>query len=159
MTRLIRLSETKSALVDADRYDELANYRWKSRPHRTRPEKNGYVYCYSGNRTIYLHRLVMGEPVGRVDHRNGDPFDNRRDNLRIATQTQNLGNMALSTRNRSGYKGVSFDKRKRKWRATLLFEGKHHHLGYFSEPRDAAMRYDEAARQQFGEFARTNFVR
>lgn len=154
--KTIQLNHGKAAIVDDDLYDELSSYRWKYRRHRTRPEKDGYVYCYSSSRTVYMHRFVMEEPAGRVDHRNGDPLDNRRSNLRLASQTQNLGNAALSTRNKSGYKGVSLEKRTQKWRATIRFKHKHYELGLFDDPLEAARRYDQAALELFGEFARTN---
>src|SRR5262245_55156316 len=86
--------------------------------------------------TVRFHRLVMGvtDPKIGVDHINRNGLDNRRQNLRLASQAQNLGNTKTRTDNRSGYKGVGFHRQSRLWRARL--KGKL--LGLFKTPEQAA---------------------
>lgn len=109
---------------------------------------------------IHMHRLILGldsRDTRLCDHKNGNGLDNRRANLRIATTSQNLANRGKTRRNTSGYKGVMWFKRKRKWYARIRVSGKSVHLGYFDDPIDAAKAYDDAALKHFGEFAKTNF--
>lgn len=88
-----------------------------------------------------------------VDHINGDPTDNRRENLRLATTSQNRANIGKPGHNTSGVKGVSFYKRTGRFRAFLQSGGKHFHLGYFDTLSEAQEAYNRAAGQYFGEFA------
>ena len=91
-----------------------------------------------------------------IDHINGNGLDNRRANLRLATVAQNAWN-SKKRKSRSGYKGVCYDKAKRRWRAAIVHHGRRIHLGYFKEKLEAAKAYDTAAIKYFGQFAHTNF--
>jgi hypothetical protein len=109
---------------------------------------------------IMLHRLVMAPPSDAdIDHINGDPLDNRRENLRIATTQQNLRNMRPHRDGSSVYKGVSWHKASKKWRAVLTVDGKQQCIGYFRDPAVAAAAYDERAKVAFGEFAYLNLTK
>lgn len=101
---------------------------------------------------LYLHRLLLKEPDGFVDHVNGDRLDNRRRNLRLASNAQNQHNAKLSSRNKSGFKGVSWDRGS--WRGYVCANGKNHLVGRFetAEEADAAVRAARVALH--GEFAR-----
>jgi hypothetical protein len=116
-------------------------------------DKNGYVLSADSK----LHRFIMGNPDGVVDHINGNPSDCRRSNLRCATQRQNTYNAGISKNSTTGYKGVCFDKRRKRYMAHIHPDGKTKFLGYYDNPREAAMAYDQAASLLFGEFARLNF--
>lgn len=99
---------------------------------------------------LQMHHTVFGHPgVLQVDHANRNPLDNRRCNLRLATQSQNQLNREAPLNNTSGYKGVSWGARQRKWRAH--FRGKH--LGFFDSPSGAHGAYLKAAQHAGGEFA------
>lgn len=106
-----------------------------------------------------MHREIMRAPEGvLVDHRDGDGLHNWRENLRNCTDAQNkMNRKVISANNTSGYKGVSWSKKKRKWIAQSMINKKHIFIGHFSTPEEAARAYDEKARELFGEFARTNF--
>lgn len=105
------------------------------------------------------HRLIWimfnGEiPDGmRIDHKDGAPFHNHIDNLRLATTTQNIWNSRISKNNKSGYKGVSFCKDKNKWIAQIGANGIKKHLGYFSTPQLANEAYKIKAKELHGDFA------
>jgi hypothetical protein len=91
-----------------------------------------------------------------IDHKDGNALDNRRDNLRPATFSQNTANRHAPTESNSGFKGVWFDKRKEKFVASIGVKRKRITLGRFDRAIDAALAYDAAAVSAFGDFARTN---
>jgi hypothetical protein len=102
-----------------------------------------------------LHTFLTGWPL--VDHEDGDGLNNRRNNLRKATDAQNSWNRGLSSRNTSGYKAV-YQVARNRWRAQIVISGKQKRLGYFGDPRAAGREYDKAAIHYFGEFAVTNVM-
>jgi hypothetical protein len=96
-------------------------------------------------------------PNGEVDHCNGDKLDDRIKNLRPADRARQRHNSCKSKSNTSGYKGVTWDKRRNVWVAQIMVEGKHIYLGQYKHIIDAAIAYDAAAIGRFGVFACTNF--
>lgn len=121
------------------------------------------VYAFRGCRlpsgqktTQRMHTLITGRSM--VDHINGNGLDNRRSNLRPATNQMNQGNRRkakLATS--SPFKGVCWNKTARQWQAAIGMFGRRKYLGIFTDPADAARVYDAAARDFFGEFAALNF--
>lgn len=115
---------------------------------------NGYLQI-SVNGTRYMaHRLawlyVYGEwPSTQLDHKNQDRLDNRIDNLRLATNKQNGENVRLFKHNKSGYRGVSFDRGAGKWRADIKHNGKNVALGKFDCIRLAAIARVDAEEKLF----------
>ena len=108
-----------------------------------------------------LARLLMGvTDSGRdvfVDHISGLPTDNRRRNLRICKPQDNIKNRKLNANNSTGYKGVSFHRKLKKYMAGICAgNGKTVYLGCYPTAREAAQVYDKAALLLHGEFARTN---
>lgn len=104
-----------------------------------------------------LHRLVTNCPSDMVvDHINGDGLDNRRANLRVCTQAENVRNRRIHSNNRSGFKGVYFDPSStiRSWRAKISINGKRIRLGRYASAEEAHKAYKAAAKQYHGEFAR-----
>ena len=110
---------------------------------------------------LMLHRLLLNAPEGiRVDHINGHPEDNRRSNLRLATDAQNARNRRKhSTMNGkppvSQYKGVF--QNCNNWKACIRVNRKNMYLGTYRMELEAALAYDDAALRHFGEFAKFNF--
>lgn len=142
------------ALVDDEDYNRAAVVKWYLN------KKTGYVYGYFGGQTkLLIHRFIMGLPglLPQVDHKNDNPLDNTRENLRLCTNRQNSGNTSKRSTNKSGYKGVCWSDRYGKWRATITDHGKQRHIGYFDSDVAAAKAYDKHAVEVFGEFARLNF--
>ena len=152
----IALSAGLVSLIDEEDYDCLNQLKWhvNGNGYAVREEYDGY-----GNQVRYvqMHRQLLGakEDV-QVDHINGDRLDNRRCNLRIATDHQNRVNKKRYSTNKSGYKGVT--KRRGMFCARITVNGVRITLGEFRNPIDAARAYDLAAIQNFGEFARVNGV-
>lgn len=125
-------------------------------------DKDGYRVIGFRGRIYRAARLawwfVYGYmPEREIDHENGIPGDDRLDNLRPATPGQNQANRGLLASNTSGFRGVSFHRRTGRWRASICVDRRQVHLGHFATPEAAAVAYDAAAREHFGEFARLNF--
>lgn len=91
-------------------------------------------------------------PLNRIDHRDRNPINNKWDNLRNATQSQNNANSKLHSNNRSGHRGVSWNTEKKKWIAVIYFNRRRYSLGYRKNKEDAVALYETAARKLFGEF-------
>lgn len=159
MTREIPLSRGLVALVDDADFDYLiALGPWHVKEGKRIFYANRNTRRADGHRTTQtMHQLLMG--ASGIDHANGDGLDNRRANLRPATNSENSRNRRRRTDNTSGYKGVSLHKRIGRWQAYICADGRQTSLGYFDDPTEAALAYDRAAVQTFGEFARLNFPR
>ena len=104
---------------------------------------------------IRMHRVLSEAGDEQyVDHINCNGLDNRRANLRIATNAQNNRNARLRRDNTTGFKGVTLDRHSSKWRARIKYDGRQLDLGLFDSPEDAHHAYCEAALTFFGDFAR-----
>lgn len=102
-------------------------------------------------------QILFGDYEGCCDHINHDTLDNRRDNLRICTVSQNNMNRKKSRKTQSSiYKGVCWYARSRKWIARIKYYETKYHLGYFDSEIEAAKAYNNKARELFGEFAKLN---
>lgn len=105
-------------------------------------------------KTILMHRLILGaRPGERVDHRDGNGLNNRRSNLRQATNSQNRMNSRPDSTNTSGVRGVCFHRQSGKWRAFIEFQGKRRQLGSFNAREEAVVARSEEERRLFGEFS------
>lgn len=104
-----------------------------------------------------LHREIVGAPDGMVvDHINGNKLDNRRSNLRVCTNAENLRNRKIHKNNSCGLKGVYLAAESQSdtpWRATIRVDGVKYHLGYHATKEIAKQAYDRAAKLLNGEFA------
>jgi len=154
-TRYIPLTQGKFAIVDVDDYDKLAKYKW----HCRKAKNLFYAFRSEGRKIVAMHRQIMNAPKGLVvDHIDSNGLNNRKSNLRLCTQAQNLHNKRPQhSKMYSKYKGVTWVKGCNKWRANICNSGKSIQLGYFIEETVAAVAYDQKAEQLFGEFAYLNF--
>lgn len=109
---------------------------------------------------IYIHRAIMRPPPNMyIDHKNGNPLDNRRSNLRIVDQTHNNANFRVSRGGTSKYKGVSWCKQQKQWRCRVKLYGKEVFSKRFDSEIDAAKAYNKFAKEIFGEYAYLNKIK
>jgi hypothetical protein len=170
---------TKSIDVDLDEvrslitYDaETGEFTWESRGSQDRESKrwstrfagkragridsHGYRQIDMRGMTFLAHRLAFAMtygrwPIGDIDHIDGDKTNNRISNLREATRRENMQNQTRRSNNKSGYSGVYWRTKKKKWLAKICANGKHHHLGTFDCPHKAHQAY-LAAKQRIHTF-------
>ncbi|MER9685893.1 HNH endonuclease [Mesorhizobium sp. M0139] len=157
-------------------YDpETGVFAWKAKPGGSRyadqwndqfagnragsPAKRGYRQIMIDDVNYREHRLawlyVHGKfPEGSLDHKNLNRSENWIDNLRPATSSQNSANRSKTKQNKSGHKGVSWNRQKQKWDVRLTVAGRRIFLGAFDDVTEAALAYACAAAKHFGEFAR-----
>jgi hypothetical protein len=138
------------ALVDTDLASELQRYSWSAMGDAVH---GWYAATTIGGKKIRLHQLVLPS-ADSVDHRNGDTFDCRRQNLRASTLSQNAANRKKIA-STSPYKGIRSTRGG--WEARIKVKGRAMQIGTFDTAEQAARAYDAAARQAFGEFACVNF--
>jgi hypothetical protein len=158
MTKQIQLTQGQVAIVDDWWFDELNQHKWFA--DWSRGNKSFYAtrtpIGLFGKQTIRMHTVVAGTPKGfHTDHINHDTLDNRSENLRICTHSQNQMNKGKRSDNTSGYKGVR--KCGNSWQAQISTNKNNYYLGSYSTPEEAARAYDEAAKRLCGEFAALNF--
>ncbi len=141
------------ALVDDDDWFLALEHDWFR-------DDNGYAAMIREGHIERMHRIIVdAQPGELVDHINGDRLDNRRANLRVCSNRENQRNRPkpkTTAKVASRFKGVSWDKCNRTWRAKIVVDGRQLHLGTFADETEAAAAYDQAARIHFGDFAWTN---
>lgn len=154
-TFLVPLTKGYFARIDETDAPEVGKYNWHV--HRSSDQLYYAVTdIWSGGKrsTLRLHRLITQAFDGEtVDHINHNGLDNRRSNLRICNQSENIASARKKRGATSHYKGVWFDKVRGKWSAQCGQQK----LGRFDQEEDAARAYDKKARELFGEFAHRNF--
>lgn len=141
--------------VDDSDFELVSGYTWaimKDSGHKT-----VYATTQRNKKRIKMHRLIMGidNPKTLVDHKDRNGLNNQRENLRIASNSDNQANKIL--RSKSGYMGVTWHKNRERWQAQIRKNGKFIYLGFFIDKIDAAKAYDTKAKEVHGEFANLNF--
>lgn len=135
-------------LIDSEDGKKARSYNWFL-------NDKGYAWAKINGQRIRLHRFLINAPAAlQVDHI--IKVDNRKSNLRLATNKENRRNEGLRKSNSTGAKGVNFDKRRKRYRAHITVDGRYIHLGYYSTIEEASIAYDRSAEQYFGKFARLN---
>lgn len=139
----------KEFYFDIEDYDTIKNYCWNEHI-----KSSGYhmldAYDANKNQSINMANLLGFKGY---DHKNRNPLDNRKENLRFATQHENTINKGIQRNNTSGIIGVGWVKRLQKWRARITYDEKNIYLGVFDNKEDAIKSRLNAEREYFGEFA------
>jgi len=153
----IPLTKNQVALVDDEDLPLISEYKWHT--HKS----NGGLYASTNpgragqRRFVLMHRLIMGAPKGlQVHHADHNGLNNQKSNLSLATNAENVRHQKLSSKSTSGFKGVSWHKGMKKWRARIHISRQEIVFGYFDTAEEAAKRYDAEVVKHFGEFALTN---
>ena len=166
--KYIELSHGKRAIVDDEDFERVNQLKWylsdrgyaihKTRTIVYKQRKDKICPPTFVGKQIRMHRFILGTCKDKVtDHINGDKLDNRRENLRYCTQSENLMNQKIRKDNTSGYKGVRIT-RQGHFHARIQTHGKQLHLGHFKSLTEAAEAYNEAAKRYHGNFARLNNI-
>lgn len=149
----ILLSQAKFALIDDDDFDYISQFKWSY-------SNIGYAVRVKEKKPILMHRIINNTPDGmETDHKNQNTLDNRKVNLRTCTSSQNKRNRGRQKNNTtSKYKGVCWDRRRKKWHPQIVSRGKKYYIGRFTCEKQAARAYNKKALELFGEFACLNEV-
>lgn len=157
----IPLTQGKFATVDNENYEELSKHKWFARKKENTfyAVRNMSRKLNNGKQTmIFMHRVILDTPDRmETDHKNHIGLDNRKDNLRICTSSQNQQNRKPYKNGTSKYRGVSWCKNNKKWTTHITLNCRNYNLGYFDTEIKAAKIYDQKAKELFGEFAYLNF--
>lgn len=150
MPKKIPIGKDLFVVIDDEDFALVSKFNWHKHS-----SSDSTTYYASAN--VKMHRLIMdAKPGDIIDHINGDPLDNRKQNLRKCTNSQNQQN----THSRGGtsrHKGVSFNKKSGMWLGVFNYEGKRYYCGLFQSEDDCACAVDQKRKEVCGEFAILNF--
>jgi len=145
------------ATVDRDEWPRVRQHKWSANKSVTK-NRGWYAKTHINGKDVRLHTFIMNPPPGfKTDHKDRNGLHCTHGNMRLATAAQNSYNRGPSNGSVTGFKGVTRHKTKKKWIAKIRCNGRAKYLGSFDSPEDAALAYDESAKQLFGEFAYLNF--
>jgi hypothetical protein len=145
------------ATIDSEDFEKVSKFRWFLRL--------GYCITTSNRKTISMHKLIINIPKGMFsDHINRIRTDNRKENLRVVTQSQNAKNYSKPKVNHNGdeptskYKGISYDSSTEKWICCIACNGKNITVGRYKNEKEAARAYNLASRLLHGTFGLRNKI-
>lgn len=158
----VPLTQGYEAIIDAADAGEIGRFNWYAMIARNPDGTIRTVYArravsigYKRQVTCLMHRQVLGADDDlQIDHHDGNGLNNRRDNLRQATNTQNQYNRRLTRTSASGVKGVYWHSARSKWKAKIGHDGTETYLGSFATLEEAADAYARASRALHGEYGR-----
>lgn len=160
MSKEIKLTRGLISIIDDEDFDKVNLYKWYA-------AKNGNT-CYAATgitinkkqKTLLMHRYILGceDKKDLIDHIDMNGLNNQKNNIRISNKYQNSSNRNKTALNKSGYKGVCWDKRSNRWRAQLVVKQQKIYLGTYYCLIKAAKAYNEAAIKYHGEFAKLNKI-
>lgn len=162
------MSVTQKEIVEAFEYRDGLIYNIGNRGSRAKAGNRagalypcGYRYIKINGKTIKEHRLIYtmfhGEiPAGyQIDHIDGNSLNNKIENLRLATNSQNQMNSGIDSMNKTGFKGVSKRKDSNRYQAEIKVGGKGIYLGLYKTPEEAHMAYVNASKEHHMDYGRT----
>ena len=151
--KYIKLTKDKFAIVNDEDYEKVNQHKWCY-------DCLDYAVRNKGqSKKQRMQNFILNPPIGFIiDHINGNGLDNRRNNLRIATQSQNRANSIINKNNTSGHRGVYWYKPYNKWMVMIMVNYKQIFLGYHIDKLKAVRIYNKSAIKYFGEFAKLNNI-
>lgn len=148
-------NDDRFAIISKESFDVVSKYKWHIRP-------DGYVEAKNKNKeNILLHRLVTNFQYPIVDHINRNKLDNRLNNLRCVTASQNQVNKSIQKNNTSGITGVSWDKSRNKWHVMITVNHNHINLGRFDsleEAREVRRKAEKIYHKEYSPITKTDFL-
>lgn len=147
----ITLTQGFETYIDKEDWPLVAGRKWRVK----RNGRTNYAISDSKGKREWMHKLILGTDE-RVDHRDDDGLNNRRSNLRILDNTNNIRRKRSNLNATSKFKGVS--RFRDRWQASIKVDGKSIWIGSFIDERSAALAYNSAAKLHFGEHARINSI-
>jgi len=163
LPKVIPLTQGKFAIVDADKYEWLNQWKWyascgKGKCYARRTKRIG-KRIENKKINIYMHHEVLRPLIGfEIDHISGNALDNRSKNLRICLHAENQRNRTPQKGGTSKHKGVFWNAKYAKWQVQIEKDNKRTYLGRYSDEDKAARAYNHEAVKQFGEYARVNEI-
>lgn len=154
MAKQIPVANGNHAIVDDEDFERLSKFKW-----HLNCKRYAYTTVWDGvkSKQYSMHRMVLKCPNGKCpDHINGNGLDNRKSNLRAVTHQENTFNSKSHVDGSSKFKGVCWDKSRRRWYARIFKDGKSTHIGRFICELEAAKAYNEKAKELYGENAHLN---
>lgn len=156
--KIIWLTQGQFTLVDDEDYRYLSEYNWHTHKDRDRFYARTTIVDNGHPKKVMMHRYIMRVSGGMVlDHKDGNGLNNQKSNLRICTRAENGRNQKIKDGLSSQFKGVHFHKDTGKWMSRVTVSKKLIYLGLFVSETDAAVAYDNKAKELHGEFAKLNF--
>lgn len=138
------------AMVDNEDYERVSKFSWSM-------HCRGYAVSEIDGKLILMHRFVLNSLDGvHTDHIDGNKLNNRKNNLRLVSISQNNKNLRIRKDNISGYKGVSWDKERYKWFAKITSDKKQIYIGRYKSIKEAVRAYNKAAMKYHKKFAWLN---
>jgi hypothetical protein len=152
----VTLTQGYESIIDAADAEFVGQWNWCVVVDGPRRYAHGGATAFKQIKASALHRAILGVTGSEiVDHIDGNGLNNRRQNLRIVSASENAQNSRPRKETKSGYKGVFFHKKNNNWRAQIMAEGKRYSLGLFNTAEEAHAAYCEASDRLHGEFGRT----
>lgn len=154
MTKEIKLTQGKIAIVDDEDFERINKIKWSASKYN----KNLFraIGKIKGKRVI-MSRMIMNNPKGYlIDHIDRNALNNKKSNLRLCNHSQNAINSTKNKNNTSGFKGVWWNKNSEVWQSAIMHKNKRYRLGSFEKKIDAVNSYNNKAKQLFREFAYIN---
>jgi hypothetical protein len=150
----IPLTQGQHAIIDVEDYNKIAPYNWYA------AKQGNYFYAVTNQKQedgkykqARMHRIILNPPLDKVvDHKNRNGLDNRKVNLRTCTVAENSRNRKLHSGNTTGHRGIYWNSRLNKWIAQIRKMDKLHHLGVFSQKKDAIKARVKAEERLFKDF-------
>jgi hypothetical protein len=152
--KTIPLTHGMVTIVDDQDYDLLSQWKWSAHWGET---KTYYASRVENGKTILMHRQILNAKSNQwVDHKDGNTLDNRRDNIRLCSRSQNMRNRKVPVNNRLGIKGVRV--KNGRYEARIMSDKRAIFLGGFETALEATLAYNAASLKYHGEFGRLNII-